>query len=564
MLNQVKFINKWFWIFATFAAFPFPGAYAQGLQVGIPFLEERIRLNQLEGSWDPSVSLFLRPLDLGDYTKNLEGVLGIDTVFSLKNHQKGLSSRNKFEINPLPLISISGFSTGNPYANTSNLLINKGFQNYFSGGFFAKAGILSIQIQPEYIIAQNQEYNPGQAKSWNIEYVERFGERLYSRLMPGQSSVRINFGAFSAGVSTENLWWGPGQFNALLFSNNAFGFPHFTLNTRRPAQTFIGNIETQLIVGKLEGADVNNTPIENIIDEPRYFNGISFSIQPRGLPNLFLGFSRVFQQYESLRGDSFSDYLPIFDPFQKKGKFVNGNDSGIFDQEGRDQQITVHGRYLVPKAKMEFYFEYGRRDHAFDWREAILNPEHARAYLFGFTKISKLKGNESLVFRGEILQQQESINILVRYPGTGGSLNWSGHGVVRHGFTNYGQMMGAGIGPGSNSQTLEVSWMNPSQKIGFLFERVNRYQDFYTANFNDPSPANRWVDFSSSVLGDFKMKNFILTSRLNFIKTSNRGWLPVSGSGVDFSNGQSDFSFNGQIGLLIFLCKSAKNPALAD
>ena len=555
---------SWIWIFVAFVTFPFPGSYAQRLQVGMPFLEERIRLSQLEGNWDASVSLFIRPLDLGNYAKNTEQILGTDSIFSLKENQKVISKQKKFEINSLPLMSISGFSVGNPYPNTSILLINNGFQNYFTGGLFVKAGILSVQIQPEYIIAQNQEYDPGRAKSWNIEYIERFGQKSYSKFLPGQSSVRLNFGAFSAGVSTENIWWGPGQFNALLFSNNAFGFPHFTLNTRRPAKTLFGNIETQLIVGKLEGADVNNTSIENIIDEPRYFNGISFSIQPRGLPNLFLGFSRVFQQYESFQGDSFTDYFPIFDPFQKKDKFVNGNDSGIFDQEGRDQQITSEGRYLIPKAKMEFYFEYGRRDHAFDWREAMLNPEHARAYLLGFTKISKLNGVQSLLFRGEILQQQESINILVRYPGTGGSLNWSGHGVVRHGFTNYGQMMGAGIGPGSNSQTLEISWLKPTQKIGFLFERVNRYQDFYTANFNDPSPANRWVDFSSSFLGDFKMKNLILTSRLNFIKTYNRDWLPVSGSGVDFSIGRSDFSFQGQIGVLFFLPGTSKNHLKTD
>lgn len=530
---------------------------AQKLQVGLPFFEERIRLKQIDGSWDTSVSFLIRPLDLGDLSSNWNYILENDSIYDLRKYQKEIRKKQKFETGLLPISLISGFTSGNPYPTTSNLLISKGGQIYFSGGVYLRAGFLRIQFQPEFIYSENLEYEIGQPKSWNIEFVERFGTGSYKRVFPGQSSIKVDFGAFSAGFSTENLWWGPGQFNSLLFSNNAFGFPHFTINTRRPAKTFIGKIEAQVLAGRLEGADIPNSPIENIIDERRYLNGFSISIQPRWVPNLFLGVSRVFQQYESFRGNSFSDYFPIFDPFQKKDVFVNGNDSGAFDQEGRDQQVTFHGRYLIPKALMEFYFEYGRRDHAFNWREATLNPEHARAFLLGLNKKISLANKDYLLFKAEIIQQQESINIIVRYPGIGGSLNWSGHGVVRHGFTNFGQMMGPGIGPGSNAQTFEISWLKPQLKFGLLMERVNRYQDFYTANFNDPSPANRWVDFSTSILGDLNINKFVLTSRLNFINSANQGWLPISGSGIDFSKGKSRFVFQSQIGLVFFPGKNS-------
>jgi hypothetical protein len=111
------------------------------------------------------------------------------------------------------------------------------------------------------------------------------------------------------------------------------------------------------------------------------------------------------------------------------------------------------------KAKTELYFEYGRRDHAYNWREALLNPEHARAYLFGFKKLIALKNNEFIQLRGEILQQQESVNIIIRYPWEGGDTNWGGHGTVLHGFTHKGQMLGPGVGPSSNVQTLETAWV---------------------------------------------------------------------------------------------------------
>jgi len=87
----------------------------------------------------------------------------------------------------------------------------------------------------EFIFAQNNSYNTGFSKEGGIEFVEIFGEGAYSKLLPGQSSIRLNYGAFSLGASTENIWWGPGQYNSLLFSNNAIGFQHLTLNTQKPA-----------------------------------------------------------------------------------------------------------------------------------------------------------------------------------------------------------------------------------------------------------------------------------------------------------------------------------------
>lgn len=518
-------------------------------------IEERLRINQLVGKTDLSFSFLHRPLDVRNFHLNRDGLYEsnilqnpIDSVSREKNRESV-----SFEL--LPLYLNTGLSTGTPYPTTSNLLMSKGFQTYLTGGAFFSAGPLSIQLQPELIYAQNQKYDQNPSKSWNTEFIERFGEGAYTRFFPGQSSVRLNFGAFSLGASTENIWWGPGQFNSLLFSNNAFGFPHLTLNTRKPAKTFLGTFEGQLIVGKLQGSGLANTNVDDLIDDWRYLNGITFSYQPKWVKGFFFGISRVFQQYESFMGNSFSDYFQIFDGFQKKDKYENGNDSGKFDQEGRDQQLTLFGRYVIPKAKAEFYFEYGRRDHAYDWRDAMLNPEHARAYLVGFNKLIPLKQENALLIRSEITQQQESINILVRYPGTGGSLNWSGHGVVRHGFTNFGQMLGPGIGPSSNSQTMEVSWLNPLNKLGLKLERLNRHQDYYTANFNDPSEAGRWVDYNFTLLGEIKRKNVVLTSQLSLINSLNQLWLPSSGSTADFPVGDRVLSLQAQLGMVVLFAK---------
>lgn len=534
-------------------------AFSQNLQTGVPILEESIRRGQLLGKVTYPISFLSRPIDFGKMQSEAEDILG-SRFLRIGNEQDSLDSSDlnerKFKFLLLPLFSVSGVNAGAPYPEVSNLILAGGFQTYLSTGFYTSLGPLSIQIQPELIFAENREYETGLLKSTNVEYLERFGSRSYSKILPGQSSIRLNFGSFSLGASTENIWWGPGQFNSLLFSNNAFGFEHLTLNTRKPAKTFLGSFEGQIIVGKLEESEfVEDNPTIPVNDW-RYLNGFTFSYQPKWIPGLYVGASRVFQQYNSFRGDSFSDYFPIFNGFQKERLIEGQVDSGLFDQEGRSQQVTFFARFFNIKAKTELYFEYGRRDHAVNWREAVLNPEHARAYLVGFTKLVPIPNGDHIQIRGEVLQQQESINIIVRYPGTSGSLNWSGHGIVRHGFSNLGQMLGPGIGPSSNIQTLEAAWIRDVKKLGIRFDRLNRHQDMYVMFSGSSFLTDKWVDFSLSLLGDWQWNNLLMRSQMNFINSNNYLWQASSNNSSDFPDGNNMFSIQGQLSLIYFLNKT--------
>jgi hypothetical protein len=482
----------------------------------------------------------------------------------ISNRGSVFNSKLKYNYAVLPVNLQTRYSSPNIYPEVSRLVNNRGLQTYFSTGAFASVGPLSFQVQPEFIFAQNREFDIGPRKSNNTEYLERFGEGPISKLLPGQSSLKLNFGAFSLGASTENIWWGPGQFNSLIFSNNAFGFEHLTLNTRKPAKTFLGTFEGQLLVGRLEGSRIQS-PISNLLrDDWRYLNAIMVSYSPKWTPGLFIGASRVFQQYNSLRGNTFSDYFPIFNFFQKERIFQQADNSGDFDREGRDQQLTGFVRYVIPAAKVELYFEYGRRDHAFNWREAVLNPEHARAYLFGFKKLIPIQNDAFIQVRGEVLQQQESINIIVRYPGTGGAQNWGGHIPVRHGFTHRGQMLGPGVGPSSNVQTLEAAWVKGFKKLGIRLERLNRHQDIYTKRFNDPSEQGRWVDLSARLLADWEWDNLIISANINFVNSLNHRWQLAPDSTPEFPKGENLFSIHSQVSLIYLFNKKRQTKIGLD
>lgn len=527
------------WVFWNFPI----TLFSQSVPSNQIIFEEYLRREQLVGKTISS-SFLTRPFISSDslVLKNFH--------YAYPIKEKDSTRFFSHELKLLPLSMGSQLGSGNPYPEGGKFIQAKGYQQLMAAGIYGSFGPLSIQFQPELIFAQNKSYDTGVSKEDGIEYIEIFGEGAYSKLLPGQSSIRLNYGAFSIGASTENIWWGPGQYNSLLFSNNAFGFQHLTLNTQKPAKTFLGSFEGQMILGKLE----NFAPfLRDGTEDWRYVNGITFSYQPKWLPGLFFGASRVFQQYSSFNNQTWAYYFPIFEPFQKVN-LIDPNspffDSSEYDDRLQSQQLTGFARLVIPKARAEVYFEFGRRDHAVDWREYILNPEHARAYLFGFKKLISLPNESFFEVNGEVLQQQESINILTRYGASGGS-SWASHGI-RQGFTNQGQLLGPGVGPSSNVQTLETSWVKGVKKLGVRWERLNRHQDVYTRRFNDPSENGRWVDYSARLLADWQFDNLLVSTTTNFVYTLNNQWNLSDTSTREFPMGKNSFTVVGQVNLIYF------------
>ncbi|OYX09916.1 MAG: hypothetical protein B7Z16_18500, partial [Algoriphagus sp. 32-45-6] len=260
---------------------------------------------------------------------------------------------------------------------------------------------------------------------------------------------------------------------------------------------------------------------------------------------------RTFQQYNDFRGDSFYDWLPIFEGFQKKNFFEGGN-SVEFDGNGRDQTIVLFGRYLVQSTKSEIYFEYGRRDHAFSWREFLLSPEHARAFLFGFNQLIKIPSlSKTLQIRSEITHQQESVNRYIRYRGLTGGITWHTHTPAR-GFVNYGQPLGVGIGTGSNVQTVEFSLVDGVNKKGVFFERLANNQDFYYKAQLQNTQRKPWIDLSLGFLYDKQFNNLLLSSKLQLIHARNYQWQLHPDSTPLFPKGQNLTSMMAQVSAIYF------------
>ena len=538
--------------------------------------------SQDNGSGNSITDEFLRRMTLKKANDQLGGFIIRDfsnlsqSLFYPDDSVKGLKS--KFEFKVLPIFLTGQVDGKRPYSRGEyGMIPTRGSQSFLRTGIKARFSILHILLQPEFVIADNLPFEGfpdyfstsvtvARFLDWNLaDGPERFGKDSFSQLVFGQSSISLRYGAFEIGAGTKNFWWGPGQWNSLIFSNNAPGFPNVSLNTTKPAKTIIGHFEGQLIIGKLDSFDFKPSQNNSLNDiyylpknrDSRYLNGIIFSYTNKWLPSLTAGFIRTFQYYNSERPKNLSGWLPIIEPLAKEKFFTDGN-SGKYDSKNQSQQLSIFTRYVFKEQGAELYFEFGRRDHAFNWREFFLNPEHARAYQFGFVKINQIPNSvKYLQIRGEITHQQESINRILRYDLFGGQ-PWYSHSPIRSGFTNFGQSMGVGIGTGSNVQTLEVSVVEDWKKLGILFERLENNQDFYYRAFGQQIERKPWIDWSSALLWNTSYKDLFISARLQGTYARNYQWGLSETSTPEFPVSQNLFSVHSQVNLIYFWGRGLK------
>lgn len=541
---------------------------AQSIPVGAPVLDDYYRRMQLLSKVDTNLSFTIRPLFPGSSSSvyDPDSTLKHDHWISPGPYlfAKGLGS-----IQILPVTWQQQFNSDHPYGwNDEAMIPAKGYQTMISGGFFIKFGPLSIQFRPEYVYANNLNFNgfaSGHSNNDLVNYYayhnlidnpERFGNIPYSHTFLGQSSINLTLGQITAGLSNESLWWGPGIHNALILSNNAPGFKHVTLNTIRPIKTYIGYIEGQIIAGRLESSGFTNLTTTSLSDgtnllapkmqDWRYFTGFNINYHPKWVSGLTFGLIRTFNAYEKdVKG--FAGYFPFFTPYSKQST-QGGIDSGIGDPFPRDQYTSFYARYLLTKAQAEVYFEYGLNDNSYNLTDFFQSPDHSRAYLFGLRKMIPLSGtkDQHILFSGEITQLSQSVDRLVR--GAGG---WYVHYQVTDGHTNNGKVLGAGTGSGGNLQSMDVSWVSGLKKLGIGFERYEHDVDFYQENFPDINGNSRnWVDFAFSLNGEWSYKNLLFNAKLQEIKSLNYEWILKDYVPGNYYIPHNDvYNFHGELGV---------------
>ncbi len=502
-------------ILILFSVFFYLFGTAQSYHVG-GIGDEYMRILQLQGKIDPNISFTSRPSFATNQIPQDSIYKLIDSNYTSLGYYK--SSFASFK--PLLLNVTSQYNSLQPYGwNDEGMIKAKGIQTMTRWGFYSNIGPISLQYMPEYVNAENASYQLGP------DFGTKTSNRYIKRYL-GQSSIRFNIKSISIGWSTENLWWGPGQFSSALMSNNAPGFPHFTFNSIKPIKTIFGSFEWNLVTGRLY--QDTSLPFETLYlrkntnwFNTKIYNGFNLTFQPIIFKGLFIGLNRSFQftenaQFIDSKNVFFQKYFPVFSTLFKSALGGIAEDNII-----RDQQISVFTRWLFPKSNAEFYFEYGWNDHKYNFRDFWINPQHSAIYLLGFNKLIYLNKNKFIELKTEITQTAQSPDYLVR-----NAYDW--YQYPNGGYSHENQILGSGSGIGNNIQTFSISLNEFFSKSGILFQRIQQ-QPILAANEFPIETLGlrtyRWNDISVGIFFQRKIfSRLLINSKFEFINSNNYAW----------------------------------------
>ena len=534
--------------FFLFLFFTFLVSTSQTINLNESYLTDYLRTSQLLGDFKSDVSFTLKPLDIG---KN--GIEINKETFDIEKYAPALLSflNGNGNIKVLPIDYNIEFNSHHPYnRNNGSMVPNRGYQHIISAGIYAEIGPLSIQLKPEHLFSENNDFEGfGEGPNghypiiwanryglWNkIDMPERFGEEKHNKNLIGQSSIKLNYKGLSLGISNENIWWGPSIRNSIMMSNHARGFKHVTFNTTKPLITKIGNFEWQVISGRLEssgylpanssqqyaGTNIYTPKINQLgqTNDWRYLQGYTITYSPRWVSGLSLGFIRWVQMYGALVEGKYtwlegnSTWFPAFKNLFRKNDVYENYESQT------NQAAGFFLRWLWKDSKAEIYVDYNHNDSKQNIRDLLLDSDHSRAVTVGLQKVFEIS-NDNYLFSWEWTQMEQTASRLLRNAGS-----WYEHGWTYDGYTNAGEVLGASIGPGSNSHYFALNRIRVKEKLGIALEIIDQDNDFYHEAFSSAKdPRRYWKDFNFHINFSKKYKNFWLSSNLMYSRSLNYMW----------------------------------------
>jgi hypothetical protein len=405
-------------------------------------------------------------------------------------------------VGPLRLGAI--YNSAYPYgANDGAVWAGRGLTSVVSGGIAGAMGAISLAIDPVAFRANNtafdllangksgpQAFNHGTFTD-EVDLPQRFGNGQYSRIDPGNSSIRFDSRFVTLGVSTANEWIGPATEYPFLLGNNAPGFPHLFLGTGAPLNVWIGQIHARLMWGKLYQSDYSPVtgPAQFAFDTAngRVISGGTLRLTtsgelvflPRGINGLEVGLARFFHVPNTSDEPNSAFWRKAVKVLFLNNELAKG-DTGGFD----NQLASLFFRWAFPHAAFEVFGERGFEDQFYDLRDLILNPDHEREYMLGFQKILRLSANRVDVLRGELVNYQAPTVARDRF-----EAGIYIHATLRQGHTNRGQLLGASPGAGwAAASTLSWSRYSPAQRTTATLRRIVRDQsgDFQVSGVVNP------------------------------------------------------------------------------
>jgi hypothetical protein len=394
----------------------------------------------------------------------------------------------------------NSFNTAAPYGqNDGALWQGKGYNTSLTTGARLEAYGFEVTIKPMVCFSQNMEfeYMPSAYESeygyfWksggSVDYPQRFGATPFFTFDWGDTEIRYTWKMLTIGFGTQSPWLGPAWLNPILGSNNAATYPKLDLGIRKTSlylpwlHWYIGDIEARLWTGMLTESDYFDSDSSN---DHNMINALSVSFAPSILPGLTIGANRIFLtkwKWENLK------YI---------GRLFTLSENNDVTGSGDDQKVTLSADWLFSKVGFEVYGELGIDDYSWD---KVSNPFHTMIYTIGAKQLipinlNNLKGE--FIFEWNNFEMSQDFQLQWEYKG------FYSHGKILQGYTNAGQILGAGSGSLGNSQYLGFRlYYSKGNTLLYVHRYCPDNNYIYNKAVNDTaSGSNSYWDIYKTVIG---------------------------------------------------------------
>jgi capsule assembly protein Wzi len=360
----------------------------------------------------------------------------------------------------------SRLNSGFPYGyNDGAVWAGRGVTFSAQGGVVMRYGSVAASLRPLVSWASNSPFRlepngqTGRLKyadsryPGSIDRPQRFGEGPYALADAGQSTLELAKWGVAVGVSTANDYWGPAADFPVILGNNAAGFPRVFAGTAAPIDLWVVRVQIRALLGRLTqsayspqtgGSQVRAASGAVLVLSPRRPQGLELGAT-RFTHRTWAGWSRVLAELTS--------------PFH----FSSRNDSL------ENGLASVFFRWLVPRAAVEVYGEYGTDDIRYNLREAFVEPDHIAGYTIGLRRVSRRAQGGLRVIRTEIQNLQRGTLVQSRSQGP-----FYIHGRLSQGHTYRGQILGSEWGVGGAATKVAVDWYSPRGRLTVAWSRLMR------------------------------------------------------------------------------------------
>ena len=413
----------------------------------------------------------------------------------------------------------NSYNTAAPYGqNDGALWQGKGYNTSLTAGVRLEAYGLELTVKPQLCWQENREfeYMPGVYGSeysyfWkgNIDLVQRYGDSSFWTFDWGDTEIRYTWHTLTVGFGSQSPWLGPAWLNPMLGSNNAGTYPKFDIGLRKQRVVIpglnwnLGEIEGRIWTGYLSESDYFDTDNDN---NHNMINGFAVAYSPSFIPGMTLSVNKICLCKWEDRS------IKYFNPFYDSN-------------EVEDQKASFGIDWIFPQVGFEVYGELGIDDYN---SRGISNPFHTAIYTVGakktFSIIKKHGIFAELLFEWNNFEMSQDFQLQWKYMG------YYSHSIISQGYTQNGQIIGAGSGYFGNSQYLAFKIYHKKGSIT-PFIHFNRPDTNFIDNkaisgsdkdWQDKTPNQSpdWANYKAiRTIGAsfeyFITKNFIMSGEFN-------------------------------------------------